>query len=86
VLVPVFSGRGEQPIPGFTAKRYTVVLVCTGGGPLLLTDVAKKASDYRGRCDGSGNQVTIAYDTPQAVHLRVSAGPSSDWEARVEAR
>lgn len=85
VLVPAFTGRGEQPIPVFTSARYTVVITCVGGGPVHLYDTAGKDQAPPGStCDGgvSTTMIAAAKATPQ--RLRISAGPSSDWQARVE--
>lgn len=86
-LVPDFTGRGEQPIPEFTSASYTVLVHCVGGGPLKVVDTTNpKVHPYVSVCDGRGNQVMISLPKAQPVHLRIIAEPSSDWEARVEAR
>jgi len=86
VLVPNFSGRGEQPIPEFTSARYTVLIHCVGGGPLKVVDASAKAKPYVSVCDGRGNTIQDTLDSPEVRHLRIVADPGSDWEARVEAR
>lgn len=86
-LVPDFTGRGEQPVPVFTSGSYTVRVHCVGGGPLRVLDTTNpQVKPYVSTCDGRGNQIMTTLPKPAAVHLRIVAEPSSDWEARVEAR
>jgi hypothetical protein len=86
VLVPEFGGRGDQPVPTFTAARYTIVITCTGGGPVAVVDGKKPIGGHVGRCDGSGNSITNALPATAPVHLRITAGSSATWTARVESR